>query len=111
VPLVSFPTGPGLETDFLERAIVLNVEGTDVPVMSPEDVVVTKILTGRPKDIEDARSVMMARRHTLDTDRIRALLGMLEQALTQSDLLPAFEKEWDWATKSARPTTPRLPRA
>lgn len=45
--------GPGLEEAFLERAIPVDVGGTRVPFISPEDLITTKILAGRPKDIED----------------------------------------------------------
>jgi hypothetical protein len=92
--------GSGLEQDFLERAISIDLEGTPIPVISPEDLIVTKILAGRPKDLEDVRSVTHERRASLDADRIRSVLGLLEQALTQSDLLPQFEKEW--SEKSSR---------
>jgi Nucleotidyltransferase of unknown function (DUF6036) len=90
--------------DFLERAISIDLQGTPIPVISPEDLIVTKILAGRPKDLEDVRSVTHERRASLDADRIRSVLGLLEQALTQSDLLPQFEKEW-----SAR-SSPKLAR-
>ena len=42
--------GPGLEELFLSRAITVTLAGAAVPVMSPEDLIVTKVLAGRPKD-------------------------------------------------------------
>jgi hypothetical protein len=86
--------GPGLEDDFMRRAISVNVRGTTIPVISPEDLIITKVLAGRPKDEEDIRSVIALRKPSLDADRIRTVLGLLEQALGQSDLLPLFEREW-----------------
>jgi hypothetical protein len=65
-----------------------------VPVITPEDLIATKILAGRPKDIEDIRGVIHQRRASLDIERIRTLLHFLESALSQSDLSPVFEKEW-----------------
>lgn len=94
--------GPGLEDEFFARAIVRKVGGRNIPVMSPEDLVATKILAGRAKDLEDVRAVLHARRTDLDVERIRALLQLLEQALTRGDLLPQFEEEW----KRASPTRP-----
>jgi len=64
----------------------MDVQGTSIPVISPEDLIVTKVLAGRSKDIEDVRSVIHERRASLDAERIRTLLGLLEQALGQSDL-------------------------
>jgi hypothetical protein len=86
--------GPGLEVEFLRRAIPVAIGGTLVPVITPEDLIVTKVLAGRPKDIEDIRSVIQERSSSLDVDRIRMVLGLLQQAIGQSDLLPVFEAEW-----------------
>ena len=85
--------GPGLEEEFLDRAINVQVEGTTVPVISPEDLIVTKVLAGRPKDIEDVRGVLRERAESLDISRIRRTLRLLEEALAQSDLVVAFETE------------------
>ncbi len=94
MPLDVVLAGPGLEEEFLRRAIRVDVDGTPVPVISPEDLIITKILAGRPKDVEDIRSVIHERRASLDEARIREVLRLLEQALGQSDLLPIFVKEW-----------------
>jgi hypothetical protein len=58
-------------------------------VISPEDLVIAKLLAGRPKDTEDARGVLRAQRPGLDTARVERVLGLLEEALGQSDLLLA----------------------
>jgi Nucleotidyl transferase of unknown function (DUF2204) len=83
--------GPGLEDAFLERAIFVDVAGTAIPFISPEDLIVTKILAGRAKDLEDIRGVLEERGDRLQLDLIRGTLAMLEDALGQSDLRPAFE--------------------
>lgn len=93
VPLDVVVAGPGLEEQFLNRAIGVDVSGTVIPVISPEDLIVTKILAGRPKDIEDVRGVLQERLDSLDLERIRSLLHLLEQALSQSDLLSTLERE------------------
>jgi predicted nucleotidyltransferase len=94
MPLDVVLAGSGLEEEFLQRAISVDVSGSLVPVISPEDLIVTKILAGRPKDIEDVRGVISEHRSTLDVARIRTVLDLLEQALTQSDLVPSFERAW-----------------
>jgi len=86
--------GPGLEEAFLDRAVVVDVDGVAIPVIAPEDLVVTKVLAGRPKDLEDVRGILAERRDRLDAEAIRATLRRLEEALGQSDLLPLFEAEW-----------------
>lgn len=83
--------GPGLEDLFLERAIVIDVAGTAVPFISPEDLIVTKVLAGRGKDIDDVLGVLSERGSTLDLDQVRTTLRLLEDALGQSDLMPIFD--------------------
>ncbi len=85
--------GPGLEDTFLERAVPIDVAGTVVPFISAEDLIVTKLLAGRQKDMEDVRGVLSERGSSLDLSRIRTTLDLLEDALGQSDLRPAFDTE------------------
>jgi hypothetical protein len=94
MPIDIVLAGPGLEEDFLQRAIPVDVGGTPISVISPEDLVITKVLAGRPKDIEDIRNVAHQRRASLDAERIRSVLQLLERALGQSDLLPVFDSAW-----------------
>lgn len=94
--------GPGLEELFLERAVPVDIAGTRVPVISPEDLIVTKLLAGREKDIDDVRGVLSERGETLDLARVRTTLVMLEHALGQSDLTPLLERELDRWQRSER---------
>lgn len=87
--------GPGLEERFLERAVPVDIAGTVVPFISPEDLVVTKLLAGREKDIDDVRGVFAERGSALDVSRIRTTLELLEGALGQSDLTPVLDRELD----------------
>lgn len=56
-----------------------------------EDLIIGKILAGRPKDIEDVRNLWHLHASTADRERIVGVLTLLEEALSQSDLIPAFE--------------------
>ena len=93
MPLDVVLGGPGLEEQFLDRAVAVPVADFTVPVISPEDLVVTKVLAGRDKDIEDIRGVLRLRADSLDFDYLRRTLKMIEDALGQSDLLSLFEAE------------------
>jgi hypothetical protein len=55
------------------------------------DLIVAKILAGRPKDLDDARALWRVRRSMMDAERIRRTLRLLEEALSQADLVPTFE--------------------
>jgi hypothetical protein len=92
LPLDVVLAGPGLEEEFLDRAVLVDFSGITVPVISPEDLVVSKILACRPKDLEDVRTILSERHERLDLPRVRSVLGLLEQALTRSDLTTEFER-------------------
>jgi hypothetical protein len=87
-------SGPGLEDLFLQRAIPVDVSGASIPFISPEDLIVTKVLAGRPKDLDDIRGVLAERGDLVKVDQVRDTLALLEDALGQSDLRPVFETEF-----------------
>lgn len=84
--------GPGLEEEFLRRAVIRDVDGVAVPVIDLADLLALKVLAGRPKDIEDIVSLLHIQRTAVDHARVRDVLTRLETALGQSDLLPVFEQ-------------------
>ncbi|WP_438012036.1 DUF6036 family nucleotidyltransferase [Sorangium sp. So ce321] len=100
LPLVHRPTGmpidvviaaSSLHTEFLDRRRLIALGGVRVPMISPEDLVVTKVLAGRPKDLEDVSGVLLEQTD-LDLERIRGLLGELEAALGEDRLLRRLER-------------------
>jgi hypothetical protein len=91
LPLDVVIAGPGLEDQFLARAVFTDIEGAEIPVGTAEDIVIMKVLAGRPKDIDDVVAILAAQGERFDADYAKALLLTLEEALGQSDLLPAFE--------------------
>ncbi len=91
MPLDVVLAASGLEDDFLTRAIEIDLDGTRVPVIHVEDLIIGKILAGRPKDIEDVRNLWTLHASTADRERIVQVLTLLEDALSQSDLIPAFD--------------------
>jgi len=62
------------------RAAVLDVAGTKVPFVTPEDLVVLKVLWLRDKDRADVRALLAARRGRLDEAYVRrTLAGLLPE--------------------------------
>lgn len=92
--------GPGLEEEFLKRAVEVDVEGLRLPIIRPEDLVTGKILAGRPKDLEDVYSILRERGGNLDLDQIREDLALLETFLGRDELIPRLDELLDRA-KSA----------
>jgi hypothetical protein len=78
------------------------IEGLDVPVAAPEDLIVMKVLAGRRKDEDDVVAVLSAQRGRLDLELIRRTLRDLMEAPAQDDLLPTFERLLVEASESAR---------
>lgn len=91
IPVDLILAGPGLEEEFLARAVDLKIEGTDVPFISPEDLIVTKILAGRSKDLEDVRGILAKQGSGIDKSRIEDVLARIEHALDRFDLIGTFE--------------------
>ena len=82
--------GSGLEVLALGRATRVAIDGVTVPVAHATDLVVMKVLAGRGKDLDDLRSLLAS--GDADVGEARDLLGQLEQALGQSDLLPLLDE-------------------
>lgn len=91
IPVDIIFAGPGLEVTFLDRAESHEIEGVRVPVACAEDLVTMKVLAGRPKDVEDAVAIVAAASERIDATKIRDTLMLLEEALSQSDLLPRLD--------------------
>jgi hypothetical protein len=92
VPADLVLAGPGLEDMFLERAVLRDLGGVRVPVARAEDLIVMKILAGRDKDFEDVMAIVAALGAELDEKEIARMLGMVERALGQSDLVPTWKR-------------------
>jgi hypothetical protein len=82
--------GPGLEQQFLDGAVEMIVGGRRIPVIGPEHLVVTKVLAGRAKDLEDVRELVAMR--SLDHSKIEEMLGQLEEAIDDSELVTTYRR-------------------
>jgi len=71
----------------LSHRRVIRLGARDVWVASPEDLVATKLLAARPRDLEDARGVVDVLGSQLDVERVRAILTDLESGAEPRRLL------------------------
>ncbi len=92
--------GSGLERGALERSRRIRFGTIDVPVIAPEDLIVMKVLAGRPRDLEDCSALIRSLGETLNGDQVRDLLGELEEALAVDGLLLQFEELVRCATRT-----------
>jgi uncharacterized nucleotidyltransferase DUF6036 len=81
----------GLETHFLERSEIVDVEGVPVRVPLLADLVVMKLIAGRPRDIEDAYELVAFEPARVPRAEIRAALAEIEQAIGEGGLV----ERWD----------------
>jgi hypothetical protein len=93
--------GSGIRVDFIfsftpyERQAILrskavSLSGTDVMFASAEDVIIHKIFAGRPRDLEDVRSILL-KNPDLDTTYIRKWLSDFEKSPEKKGLLKMFD--------------------
>ncbi len=99
LPARSTATGLGLdivlagdpyEVQIASRARPLPELGLPIPVAAPEDVVVMKLLAGRPRDLDDVRAIVREQ-VALDERYVRSLLVLLQESLSRDDLLEPFD--------------------
>ncbi len=103
IPVDVVLAGPGLEEQFFARVEERVVGEARVPVAAAEDLVVMKVLAGRPRDLDDVAAILRARRGTLDLPRIRATLGLLDDALDRRDLLSELDRLVSLTSQSVPP--------
>jgi hypothetical protein len=112
LPMVHAPSGipvdvvlaaGGIEKDFLDRAIVVDLGGVAVPVLSAEDLVATKVVAGRRKDREDVVGILQAQGDRLDLERLRRTLADLDATLDEPRAVARFERIFTSYRKKLRP--------
>ena len=78
------------EKQALKRVKRVHIGKAQVCFASVEDMVIHKIVAGRPRDIEDVK-IMMIKEHIIDVDYIRRWLEQFDRALSRS-FLTCFEE-------------------
>lgn len=65
-----FSTTP-YEAEAVRRAIRIDVDGTPVPFVSAEDLILHKLFAGRPRDLEDVDGIIRRKGTGIDWDYVR----------------------------------------
>src|SRR5262249_17860934 len=100
LPLVHEPSGTpvdvvlmadGIEKAFAAPAVLVDLGGVTVPVLSAEDLVAMKIVAGRRKDREDVAGILEAQGDRLDLARLRRTLADLDGTLEEPRASKRFE--------------------
>ena len=70
------------------------LSGTDVMFASAEDVIIHKIFAGRPRDLEDVRSILL-KNPRLDKMYVKNWLSEFEKSPEKKGLVRLFEDALD----------------
>lgn len=69
------------ERDAINNANEISVDGVPVRYIGAEDLVIQKIFSGRPRDIEDADGILRLQRGKVDLDRIKEKVESLSREM------------------------------
>jgi len=78
------------ETGAIKRANKVKIMDQKVNFASPEDLIIHKIFAGRPRDIEDVRTVLLKNPDT-DKEYIREWLKEFDESSDEKEFLKTFE--------------------
>jgi hypothetical protein len=92
LPIDIVLAGPGLEQQFLDEVVYVSLDGHEIPILSIENLIVTKLIAGRSKDLDDVRELVARSAATIDRRKVDAMLALVEQALGVSDLVEVFRR-------------------
>ncbi|WP_197455699.1 nucleotidyltransferase [Stieleria neptunia] len=81
----------GFEKEIVERADPIIVEGHEIFVATPEDLIVLKVLAGRQRDLQDVKGIVEIQGERLDWGYCLAAAKRLESAV-DVDLVQQVER-------------------
>ena len=70
------------EHQAMNRVHLVEIEGVSVKFSSPEDLIIHKVFAGRPRDIEDAKGILI-KNPEIDLEYIRRWLRELSEAVSE----------------------------
>jgi hypothetical protein len=73
------------ERQAIERAVSVKAETTEVRFAALEDLLIHKLVAGRPRDLEDVRAILVRRPH-YDEQYVREWLAEFDRALARNCL-------------------------
>jgi len=98
------------EHEALAAPVPIRFAGVTVPGARPEDLVIYKLFAGRPQDMNDAESLLLMHRETIDLDRVRRVLGQLGEMAGEPEIVMRLRRLEAIGPKRRRPRpAPRRP--
>lgn len=100
LPAVHEPTGIRVDIIFsfspyeqtaIERSRKVDLDGTEVSFASPEDIIIHKVFARRPRDLEDARGILL-KNSDLDRTYILQWLREFDASFPEGDFEALFRQ-------------------
>jgi hypothetical protein len=82
---------PGYEELIFERAVKTKIHNVEVPVCSPEDLIIQKGISPREKDWQDIEGVLLARAEKLDHNYITYWLMEFEKVMDEKGFVKRYQ--------------------
>ncbi|MGE0105147.1 MAG: nucleotidyl transferase AbiEii/AbiGii toxin family protein [Blastocatellales bacterium] len=79
------------EEEMINRSVIAEKGELRLKVPTPEDLIIMKIIAGRPKDLMDIDSIMKIHKN-LDIKRVRFWAGQFAEVLEMPEILENLEK-------------------
>lgn len=79
------------EREMIQRASIVRIGELTLKVPTPEDLIITKAVAQRPKDIADIESILSVQQN-LDLERIRYWIGEFASALEMPEMQETVER-------------------
>ena len=73
----------GFERQLVERAPIETLRELEIPVATAEDLVIMKLLAGRPRDLDDARRIVARQADHMDWHYVQKVARQLGEAVGQ----------------------------
>jgi len=78
------------ERQAIDNARIINIEDVPVRFIPPEELVVQKLIAGRPRDIEDVEGIVEIQGNSIDKNRIFDMLDGLGKEMEKPDLVKTW---------------------
>lgn len=87
---------PGYEDEVMARVVGWPIEpGKTLRLASAEDLIVHKLVAGRPRDLRDVEGIVYRQGHGLDANYVRRWVGVFARMMDRPDLGKCFEGAWE----------------
>jgi len=80
------------EREVIARAKAKTIQGKDVRVVSVEDLIWMKLISERPKDIDDARHLLRRHAGSLDRGYLEPIVTELAGSFARADILEIYRE-------------------